>query len=238
MLMEPGETHYNTRISGPLDFDVLFIRPTVLEAAVDGIGYRRVVPHFRAAQFYDLDLCRRVTNLISSLRGGANALQVQSEFSSCLRRLLEACAEEPPPTRRTERVTVDRAREYLRERYDQDVTLAELAKVTGVTPCHLVRDFSRVVGLPPHAFQIQLRVARARELIAAGTPLAQAASMVGFVDQSHLHRHFQRIVGVTPGVYAAATARTYKTLLLGPETLSSGESMSRRRRGQSSRSDS
>ena len=58
------------------------------------------------------------------------------------------------------------------------------------------------MGLTPHAYLNHIRVLRARDLLRQGCPIAQAAVNVGFVDQSHLHRHFKRIVGVTPGQYA------------------------------------
>jgi AraC-like DNA-binding protein len=40
-------------------------------------------------------------------------------------------------------------------------------------------------------------------MIAAGTRPADAAAAVGFADQSHLNRHFKRILGITPGRYGA-----------------------------------
>ncbi|ANZ21221.1 Helix-turn-helix domain [Streptomyces noursei ATCC 11455] len=48
------------------------------------------------------------------------------------------------------------------------------------------------------------RVELARRLLLDGrTPTAVAAE-IGFYDQSHLTRHFKRILGVTPGRYARA----------------------------------
>jgi len=84
------------------------------------------------------------------------------------------------------------------------VTSSALA---GMSKCHLVHLFHREMGLPPHAYQIQLRVARARVLIAAGVPLAEVATMTGFADQSHLTRLFKRVVGMPPGQYAALLAQ-------------------------------
>ena len=39
-------------------------------------------------------------------------------------------------------------------------------------------------------------------MLAKGILISQVASDTGFTDQSHLHRHFKRLVGVTPGQYA------------------------------------
>jgi AraC-like DNA-binding protein len=68
-----------------------------------------------------------------------------------------------------------------------------------------LRSFKRNIGMTPHAYQVQLRVDRARRMLAHGADVADAAAAAGFCDQSHLHRHFTRTVGVTPGVYQRAT---------------------------------
>jgi AraC-like DNA-binding protein len=71
---------------------------------------------------------------------------------------------------------------------------------------HLARCFKKQLGLPPHAYLTQLRLQRARRLLAGGLGLAEAAAAVGFYDQSALSRHFKKIYGVTPGQYAKAVA--------------------------------
>ena len=35
----------------------------------------------------------------------------------------------------------------------------------------------------------------------AGVTIGEAATATGFADQSHLHRHFQRSLGLTPAQY-------------------------------------
>jgi AraC-like DNA-binding protein len=100
---------------------------------------------------------------------------------------------------------VSRARDLLHERFADELRLDGIARVVAMSKCHLVHLFHKEVGLPPHAYQIQLRVAHARRLVAAGTPIAEVASLTGFADQSHLTRLFKRIVGLPPGQYAAST---------------------------------
>jgi AraC-like DNA-binding protein len=84
------------------------------------------------------------------------------------------------------------------------VTLAELAALSGVSRFHLLRGFAREIGITPHAYLIQRRVRRARQLLAAGYTPVQAAIHAGFADQSHMTRAFVRQVGVTPSRYQAA----------------------------------
>jgi AraC-like DNA-binding protein len=113
----------------------------------------------------------------------------------------------PAPRMGPEHAAVRRARAYLEERWDAPVTLAELAAHAGLSRFELARTFRAQIGLPPHAFQLDLRIARARSLLAAGDPPAAVAAACGFCDQAHLTRVFKRGVGVTPARYA----RTSKT---------------------------
>jgi AraC-like DNA-binding protein len=112
-----------------------------------------------------------------------------------------------PPERgrdRAEHAAVRRARRHLSERWDQRVTLAELAAAAGLSRFELVRRFRDQNGVTPHAFQSNLRVDHARRLLAAGVAPAAVAAVCGFADQPHLTRVFKRAVGVTPGLYARA----------------------------------
>jgi AraC-like DNA-binding protein len=92
-------------------------------------------------------------------------------------------------------------RDLLHERIVDPPSLAELAAEVGTGQFAVLRAFRARFGMPPHAYLNQLRVRRACALLDAGTPAAQVAVAVGFADQSHLSRHFRRVVGVAPGRY-------------------------------------
>jgi len=94
------------------------------------------------------------------------------------------------------------ARDYLNAHVAEAVTLRELAAVSRLSMYRLARTFKAEVGLAPHAYQIQLRVLRAKKLLAAGCRIADAAEACGFYDQAHLTDQFKRHVGVTPGAYS------------------------------------
>ncbi len=94
-----------------------------------------------------------------------------------------------------------RARDLLAASLTRPPSLARLAADTGTSPFALLRAFKRAYGLPPHAWLTGERVRAARRLLEAGLGPADTAAAVGFTDQSHLNRHFGRIVGVPPGAY-------------------------------------
>ncbi|HEY4491998.1 MAG TPA: helix-turn-helix transcriptional regulator, partial [Acidobacteriota bacterium] len=92
-------------------------------------------------------------------------------------------------------------REFLKVGYSKNISLSQLTSLTNLDRFYLLRVFANQVGVPPHEFQTQIRIAHARELIRRGHPICDAALRTGFFDQSHLSRHFKRIVGMTPGEY-------------------------------------
>jgi AraC-like DNA-binding protein len=98
---------------------------------------------------------------------------------------------------------VERARAYLQNRPTQPVSMPEVGAIAGVTNSHLVRSFSRAVGLPPRSYHAQVRLARARRLLAEGKSPTWVAYECGFADQSHLSRRFKECHGVTPGAFQA-----------------------------------
>ncbi|GAA0267034.1 AraC family transcriptional regulator [Pseudomonas rhodesiae] len=94
-----------------------------------------------------------------------------------------------------------KAREYLHAHLHHDVGMDELALACAVDRFRLSRAFKSAFGLPPHAYLVQLRLARARHLLAKGELPADVAITLGFADQSHLGRWFVRAYGLTPAAY-------------------------------------
>jgi AraC-like DNA-binding protein len=96
----------------------------------------------------------------------------------------------------------------LRQRCCEHLAWPMVAESLGVSPAHLARLFRNHFGIPPHAYQAQFRIARAKAQLRGGARIASVAASCGFVDQSHLTQAFTRFVGQTPGVFAAAQKTT------------------------------
>ncbi len=134
---------------------------------------------------------------------GTDALTAQTLLLQLLALLIQRHAEYPGawPALGNENVAVKRAKKYLTENFNKNISLEALAKVAYLSPFHLLRAFRKTVGLPPHEYVINLRLQRARHLLAQGRSLSDAAHETGFWDQSHFNRHFKRIMGISPGRY-------------------------------------
>ncbi|GLZ30039.1 AraC family transcriptional regulator [Lentzea sp. NBRC 105346] len=128
-------------------------------------------------------------------------LEAESRLALITERLRHHFTGDEPRVLRDPR-PADRFRQLLDARAPENVTLEEAARLLHVAPTHLVRAFSREYGMPPHRYLTGRRVDLARGLLLAGHSPAHVASMAGFYDQSHLTRHFRRMLGVSPGRYA------------------------------------
>ncbi len=125
----------------------------------------------------------------------------ESEVLRFLESLVGAATYKSDRVQGEERLTIKIVKEYLREHYGENVSIGELASIVGLSTNYLIRTFRRNVGLPPHAYQMQVRIQEAKKALLSCKSIAQVALEAGFFDQSHLNRCFKRILGVTPKQY-------------------------------------
>lgn len=109
-----------------------------------------------------------------------------------------------PPQALTAR-GIDRVREFVVAHLAERILVPDLADVVGLAPNHFAHQFSAFTGLSPHQFVLNLRIARATELLRdSALGLAEIAIWCGFSSQQHLTRTMQSRLGITPGRYRAA----------------------------------
>ena len=116
-------------------------------------------------------------------------------LAECSRSRIEAPLTHPPRW-------LDRVGELLRDRFAENLSLAEIAAAVRISADHLARSFRRCHGCTLGEYVRRLRVEFAcRQLAATELPLAQVALDAGFTDQSHLTKIFKRHMGVTPAAF-------------------------------------
>ena len=211
MAFNPDEPHDgHAGIPEGFTYRMLYLPPeTVRGVLVDACDGRPAeLPFARAPLIRDAVLARRVQALHRALSEGAPALESEALLrDTCLR--FAACHADArfasaDTARRPNLGALGRVRDFLHEALSDDVTTAELADIAGMSRFHLCRAFARAYGLPPHAYQLQLRLAESKRQLAAGRPPAEVAATIGFADQSHLTKRFKGAFGITPGQFAAA----------------------------------
>ena len=97
------------------------------------------------------------------------------------------------------RAKLVRAVEYIQAQLDAGLTVSGIAHAVGMSRNHFTKLFKESTGQTPYQYVVDARVKKAKELLTTGKfTISEAAHHVGFVDQSHLTRHFKRVFGLPP----------------------------------------
>lgn len=200
---QPGEVHADRRNFGPVDFRVVSLdadwwaRTVGAEPGAgsadfggawtrDGGAYAALAGFHRVLDEPDATTLEKESRLVMAVRAAAGILpQARAELDEG----------------RREPAAVGRAKDYIHAHLAQNISLDELSRAALLSKYHLVRTFERATGMPPHAYLVHLRLARARVLLRGGLTGAETAYRLGFADQAHLNRFFRRAYGVTPGQF-------------------------------------
>jgi AraC-like DNA-binding protein len=188
----------------PYSYRMLYVDRDVLVTAIGEAAGRRVgtpTPFFAEPVVDDAALSERLRDVHRVLEREESTIARETALLTTLVELAwrhggaPLAAEREPRARREAAL----ARDYLAEHFAQECSLAGLAALAGINRFNLLRAFRRAYGLPPHRYQTQLRLRRAKQLLLSGESAARAAAAAGFSDQSHLIRTFKSVYGVTPG---------------------------------------
>ena len=202
--VNPGEVHDGRPVgSAGRSWRMLYLDPPLVAAMARELGGRGA-GEFRLPVARDPRLAAEVRRLFAAVTRedpGEGSLRRES----ALLRVVAAASQPngPADPRPGVPAAIRRAVQLVDDDPAAAHTLDALAGASGLSRFQVVRGFARATGLPPHAYLLQRRVQLARQLVAAGTPLAEVAARCGFADQSHLTRVFGRTFGLPPGAYAA-----------------------------------
>lgn len=201
-VLHPDELHDGRAASeAGYRYRILYLDPALIGAA---LGDGRALPFVRVPVSDDRRLLAVIGSALADLDLPLEDLQHDGIVAGLARALAEADRSVPrrPPSA-PDRRAVRRAREHLDAGFTRAVRSSELEAVTGLGRYALARQFRSCFGTSPYRYLVMRRLDRARALIAAGSPLCEAALAAGFADQSHLTRHFRRAYGLAPGRWAA-----------------------------------
>jgi AraC-like DNA-binding protein len=187
-LFNPGEVHDG----GPAteagwSYRMVYLDPALIED-------ERLFPHPQRRDARAVDAARRLFDAIDC----GSELGIEEALAGALEILLG------PADRRAGSPALSKVRELIDAHYCEPLRLHDLSSVIGISPTRLLRGFEAAYGLTPHRYQQSRRIAKARRMVLAGTPLAEVAAACGYADQSHLNRWFLRIQGTTPGLMRRA----------------------------------
>jgi len=200
-ILHPGEIHSNYTSTG-CSFRSVYIEPKLVSAAILNEGSDKGLPFFANPIVFDREVISAFIAMHQEVSRSVSKMENEGSLLDFLGLLAKRSEIRGEPARNgNEPAAIRIARDYITEHHERNISLRELGILTALSPFHLARVFSRTVGMPPHAFQTSVRISAGKEWIRRGRTVAEAAVLVGFADQSHFHRHFLRLMKVTPGEY-------------------------------------
>ena len=143
-------------------------------------------------------LFKRLFMLYDNLprRSVERVVRIRAAVTELLLALVEA-AHTTKALRAADRIA--EAIEAVKANLTHDWTLEELATRVGCSASKLLSAFKQQTGAPPHAFLISCRIARAKEMLAAGPQtVASVAADLGFATPQHFAAQFKLATGLTP----------------------------------------
>ena len=204
-IIHSGEVHSpseRTYLFKPATFWMMHVDPSVLEETALEIGNTASVPFFTEPVLRDRLLNKLFQNLCVAINTNPTRLVIDSlilDFFSCL---ITHKTKLSAQNYQTVKPAITIICDFLQAHYPENVSLAKLSEKSGLSRFYLSRLFRREMGLSLSAYQTQIRIDRAKKLLADdGITIAQVAAEIGFYDQSHFGYHFKRLVGTTPGNY-------------------------------------
>ena len=205
-LLEPGEIHDgHAPTEDGFTYSTLYLEPTWVDSQLRSLFEHAPgdsLPSFADTLCHDERLARATALAFQAVHTQDLRIVRQTamdDLLACLTRHLHWRRRLNPDPRLP--LTAQRARDYLHANLERDIGLEDLAQACGIDRFRLTRAFKAAFGLAPHAYLIQLRLARARRLLAQGQTPTEVAMALGFADQSHLGRWFRRAYQLTPADY-------------------------------------
>ena len=204
LVLNPYDVHAGQAVNNnPWDFLTIYVPISIIK----NIGFqfkRNHVPFFEKKIIKNFNLFMKATQVFENLACKRDASTILNIF---LKEVVANYATDIRPFYNRYSVCNDpvmnSVRTYIHNHFHKEIPITKLCEITQKSDYQLIKSFRSQYQLPPHQYQLNLRIEKARDIISTTNKnLSEVAYEVGFFDQSHFIRHFKKIVGVTPKVFS------------------------------------
>lgn len=203
LLFNPLDTHSCEQIDGKtLDYRCINVKPEVMKKAVLEVTGHENLPYFKQSVLYHSELVSNLKELHIKISNKESGFKKEELFLYLLEELIQTQSDLTIlPTVSEPSYEINTVCNYLEENYTKTITLNDLSALTGWSKYHLLRTFTRKMGISPNSYLETIRVNQAKKLLEQGIKPIEVTFLTGFSDQSHLTKFFKRQVGLTPKQY-------------------------------------
>lgn len=203
LLFNPFDTHSCEQIDGKtLDYRCINVTSEIMKKVVFHISGEECLPYFNQNVLFQSELVDSLRALHLNISQGESELKKEELFLCLLEELIQKhsnlVTRAPVAEAAFEMKAVCT---YLEGNYTNTITLNDLSAFSGWSKYHLLRTFTKKIGLSPNSYLETIRVNHAKKLLEQGIKPIEVALLTGFSDQSYLTKCFKKQVGLTPKQY-------------------------------------
>lgn len=203
LLFNPYDTHSCEQIDGKtLDYRCINVYPKIMKKLVLEINGNENLPCFTQNVLYQSELVSNLKELHFKISQEESEFKKEELFLYFMEELIETYSDLTIlPLASETSFEIKTVCSYLEENYTKTITLDDLSVLTGWSKYHLLRSFTKQMGLSPYSYLETIRVNHAKKLLEEGVKPIEVAFLTGFSDQSHFTKFFKRQIGLTPKQY-------------------------------------
>ncbi|MFJ8257953.1 AraC family ligand binding domain-containing protein [Peribacillus asahii] len=195
MLFNPEQAHDGmAHDEAGLDYVMLYIEPQLLLEATR----KKDIIRFSTPIVYDYRLQQRILSL-------SNAILSEKDEALCNELLLSLTDSFIQTNLSTENkkdnALIRKAKDMLHTNLQSVLKLEEICKELDLSKFQFIRLFKAHTGISPYQYFLNCKIEHAKRLIERNRDIYSAVAECGFVDLTHLNRHFKSVYGTTAFEY-------------------------------------
>jgi len=195
MLFNPEQVHDGmAHDETGLDYIMLYIEPQLLLEAIEV----KDIVRFSTPIVYDDRIEQNILNLSRAILSGKE----EALCSELLISLTDSLIQTDLSTHyKKDDTLVRKAKDMLHTNLDNVLKLDEICKELNISKFQFIRSFKAHTGIPPYQYFLNCKIERAKHLIEENGDIYSAVAECGFVDLTHLNKHFKSVYGTTAFEY-------------------------------------
>ncbi|QOV13313.1 AraC family transcriptional regulator [Viridibacillus arvi] len=195
MLFNPEQAHDGmAHDETGLDYIMLYIKPKLLLEVIE----KKDIVRFSSPIVYDYQLVQRILSL-------SNAILNDEEDALCselLISLTDSLIQNNLSTdNKKDNNLIRKAKVMLHSNLENVLKLDELCNQLNLSKFQFIRLFKAHTGITPYQYYLNCKIERAKQLIDMNKDIYSAVAECGFVDLTHLNKHFKGVYGTTAFEY-------------------------------------
>ncbi|KQL32830.1 AraC family transcriptional regulator [Bacillus sp. FJAT-25509] len=195
MLFNPEQAHDGMAYDeSGIDYVMLYLDPQLLLE----VNENKDLVRFSNPIVYDHQLEQKIVSL-------SNAILSEKDEAFCSE-LLVSLADRLIRTNlsrdyKKDNALMKKAKNLIHSNLEKVLKLDEICNELNLSKFKFIRYFKTHTGISPYQYFLNCKIERAKQLIEKNRDIYSAVSECGFVDLTHLNKHFKSVYGTTAYEY-------------------------------------